>query len=196
MENSTLGALINTSGDSDDFSDWRLSQDINPIALGLFWALLNIYILVVNAFICIYSVVYIYKKKTSYISQTYTTQSSLLLFNLSLTYLVQGLFALPFTVIATFSGEWLVYQPKSSKEATCTFSGFILNWTYTIALHTIAVISIERFLFVTNPHKHRTKFTTKVRETLLLLFCIYIYMCVIYKLLYILYIIIVICVYI
>ena len=64
--------------------------------------------------------------------------------------------------MAASSGEWLIYLPIEAKQITCTIIGVILNIIYSTGLETLAVMSIERFLFVSKPHIHKNKFTNKV----------------------------------
>ena len=163
LSNSTLSMLDNSTASSLQ-TGWLLHPDLHQATLGTAWVLLCIIGLAVNAFICVYTVVYMCKKKTSTrITTTYTSQSSLLLFNFSLAFVLESLVGLPFVVVATTSGEWMIGLAEGVKQITCAVSGFALHWGYTVSLHTLAVISVERFLFVSKPHIHKTKFTNKVR---------------------------------
>ena len=157
-----MNNTTNTSADLDPLLLWRLDPELNNIALGTFWTLITIVTVSVNLFICVYTVVYMSKKKSGSLSPSYTSQSSLLLFNLAMSFVIEGIIALPFIVVATTSGEWLIYQSIQAKETTCLISGFVLNAAYSVGLHTLAAISIERFLFVSKPHIHKSRFTNKV----------------------------------
>ena len=92
----------------------------------------------------------------------YTSQSSLLLINLSLAFVLESLVGLPFVAVATASGEWMIGLSDDVKQLTCVVSGFALHWGYSVSLHSLAVISVERFLFISKPHIHKTRFTNKV----------------------------------
>ena len=159
--NTTLSMLDN--GTTSPQTDWLLHPDLHQVALGIAWALLCVIGLAVNLFICVYTVVYMCKKRTSTrITTIYTSQSSLLLFNLSLAFVLESLVGLPFIAVATASGEWMIGLSDDVKQLTCVVSGFALHWGYSVSLHSLAVISVERFLFISKPHIHKTRFTNKV----------------------------------
>ena len=164
QSNSTLSMLDNSTT-APQQTVWLLHPDLHQVTLGLAWSLLCIIGLLVNSFICVYTVIYMCQKKTSTrIAAIYTSQSSLLLFNLSLGFVLESLVGLPFVATATASGEWMIGLSDDVKRVTCAVSGFALHWGYSVSLHSLAVISVERFLFISKPHIHRTKFTNKVSQ--------------------------------
>jgi hypothetical protein len=157
----------------DPLAEWQLDPSLNNIALGMAWSIVAVVTVSVNMFICIYTIMLMTKKKSLKTSSNYTSQSSLLLFNLAMSFVIEGIFALPFIVVAISSGEWLAKESTYAKMVTCGISGFILTITYTVGLHTLAAISIERFLFVSKPHIHKRRFNNKVIFILIIVLWIY-----------------------
>ena len=160
MENSTNTTLV---VEGDPFSEWMVDTSIDRTVTGLLWSLVAVVTFVVNTFVCIYTIIYWCMRRRRTTIPKYTTQqSSLLLFFLCFLFAVESLLIFPFIVVAASSGEWLVYQSVDSKVVTCTIIGITLNGVYSAGVWTLGALSLERFLFVSQPHIHKNKFTNKV----------------------------------
>ena len=161
-------ATNNQSGDSavapvlPPFIFWQLAPQLNGTALGVCWLLLTIVTLVVNLFICVYTIVQACQRKNSLQREAFTTQSSLLLFNMALASVVEA-FSLPFVLVALFSGEWLVNQPLEAKIGTCILQGLMGVPPITILHYILAIMSVERYLFIRKPLVHK-RLTNKVNK--------------------------------
>ena len=96
----------------------------------------------------------------------------LLLFNLTLAELLMCLLVMPFTLMAGFSQEFLF---GSSDVARCKVCQFAVVFTVlgTFTLHILALISLDRFIFIRYPLKYHKLVTSRRVAIILLVLWVY-----------------------
>ena len=81
--------------------------------------------------------------------------SMIFLTGLALVNLLMTVLFLPFTVISAAAGEWIFGQTAEQKDGMCQFVGFVFSLAVTLTFHMLALVSIDRFLFITKPFVYR-----------------------------------------
>ena len=85
----------------------------------------------------------------------YTQPAVMLLLNLTVTNLLFSLLVMPFNIFAGIKGEYVFGNSDQQRCAVCQTGIFviILPW---VSLHTLALISMDRFIYLKRPMKYST----------------------------------------
>ena len=85
----------------------------------------------------------------------YTQPAVMLLLNLTVTNLLFSLLVMPFNIFAGIKGEYVFGNSDQQRCAVCQTGIFviILPW---VSLHTLALISVDRFIYLKRPMKYST----------------------------------------
>ena len=129
-----------------DNKNFTLSEDINGPVLSAFVGLVMVTGFVANLFVII--VTFCHPKSLKQSSTVFLT--SLLLADLVLV-----VFVMPFSVISTASGEWIFGQSTEQKYGVCQFVGIMFWYGDILIVMTLALISVDRFLFIVKPFFHK-----------------------------------------
>lgn len=157
--NDSLSLLNETEGkptaeSSLNTSIWQLENNIEGSVLASFIAMEFLLSLIFNLFIVVQTIRHQSRKNLK-------KSSIFLLFILALTNLCVTLLYLPFTIVASGAREWIFGASDTIRSIVCQTSGFIITYLSTASIHTLAVISIDRFLSITKPTLHRRIMTWK-----------------------------------
>ena len=147
---SSLVASVNTTYNSTDECIWCLDEDLLGPLIAVFTAVILILSLVINLFICLYTLSHPESLKKS---------STMLLFNLALINLLMTVLFMPFMVVASAAEEWIFGQSDTERTILCQITAFIFAYTVGISIHTLAAISFDRFLSIVKPHHHKKYMT-------------------------------------
>ena len=132
---------------------WCLSEELIGPLIAFFTGIIFILSLITNLFICIYTLRHPKSLKKS---------STIFLFNLALINLLMTVLFMPFMVVASAAGEWIIGQTDSERDIICQITGYNFAYTVGISVHTLAAISFDRFLSIVKPHHHKKYMTWKV----------------------------------
>ena len=151
----TLGSSLNSCR-------WKLEDNIEGPVLATFIGFEFILSLIFNLFIVVQTL-----KQPS--RKNLKKSSIFLLFVLAVTNLLFTILYLPFTVVASGSREWIFGTTDLQRHVVCQINGFMLMSFSIAAIHTLAVISIDRCLSIVRPAIHRRVMTWKVALAILIL---------------------------
>jgi hypothetical protein len=153
--NSSSFIMLNTTQNStDDECIWCLDEDLIGPLMALFTTIIFILSLVINLFICVYTLSHPKSLKKS---------STMFLFNLALISLLMTVLFMPFMVVASAAEEWIIGQSDTDqRDILCQITAFIFAYTVGVSVHTLAAISFDRFLSIVKPHHHKKYMTWKV----------------------------------
>lgn len=132
---------------------WCLHENLVGPAIAVFVGIEFILALLANSFIIIQTL----SKGRKMLSKS----STVLLFNLALSNLTIAVFYMPFVIISMFAEEWIIGTSDGIRERVCEFNGFVYAYASSIALHTLAAVSFDRFLSIVQPHLHQRFMTWK-----------------------------------
>lgn len=99
-----------------------------------------------NLFIIIFSLFYVKSLKKS---------ANLFLFGLSLSNLCVCILVMPFPIITASFQEWVFGETIEDKEMSCHISGYLARCFSRTNIYMLALISVERCLFITKPFVHK-----------------------------------------
>ncbi len=90
----------------------------------------------------------------------YSNPTILLLLNLAITNLLLGLLVMPFNIITGFSGEYLFGNTDAVRCGICQtgLTLIILPW---VSIHTISLMSVDRFIYLKRPLKYNVLVTPR-----------------------------------
>lgn len=128
-------------------SSYNLDEDINGPVFAVAVGLELVLGLVLNLFIVLYTLCH---------CKVLQQPSMILLMWLALVSLLVTTLFLPFTVISAAAGGWIFGQTAGQKYGTCQFVGFVFSLGVTLTFHMLALLSIDRFLFIVKPLVHRS----------------------------------------
>ena len=143
MENATNNTDLN----------WTLDVGLNGPAIASVVALHFLFALPTNLFVVVHSLCHTEGLKKS---------ASILLFNLALSNLVIVVFYMPFTIVASAAGEWIVGLSDNSRHVLCQIHGFIFEYSVNINCHILVVIAVDRFLYIVKAQSHQKLMSRKV----------------------------------
>ena len=55
---------------------------------------------------------------------------------------------MPFTIVASSAGEWIFGTTDYTRDILCQIHGFVLAYSVIVSGQTLAVISVDRFLYI------------------------------------------------
>ena len=84
---------------------------------------------------------------------------------------------MPSIIVTAAAGEWVFGRTPEEKNGTCQFVGFVFCYAGFLTVLTLAVISVDRFLFIVEPFIHERFMKTWV--ALIILICVWILSCLI-----------------
>lgn len=145
--------MENTTQDGN--VSWQLSGQLIGPLISSCVALEFVFSLCANLFIVVFTL------RNAKAREGLKKSSILLLFNLALTSLIVTIFYMPFVIVASGAGEWIIGTTDTVRDGVCQFTGFIFAYTTSISTYTLAAISFDRFLFIIKPHFHRRYMTWK-----------------------------------
>ena len=151
--NSLSIVVINTTQNYNDDCIWCLDEELVGPLMAVFTALILILSLIINLFICAYTLSHPKSLKMS---------STMFLFNLALINLLMTVLFMPFMVVASAAEEWIIGQSGTERDVLCQTTAFIFAYTVGVSVHTLAAISFDRFLSIVKPHHHKRYMTWKV----------------------------------
>ncbi len=155
-------ACSNRSQESVTTELWVLSDDQQPYAYSVA-AVLLIYILVGVPWNIMVLVIIL--KKRLYVQPTY-----MLLFNLSCTDLLNCLLQMPLGIVSALAGEFIFGDSDYIRCINCRIFGSILRLLLYLSVNYIALLSLDRFLYVKYPLKYE-KIVTIKRTVAALIVC-------------------------
>ena len=127
-------------------SFYILDEDINGPAFAVAVGIELILALVPNLFIVLYTLCH---------HKVLEQPSMIFLTGLAVVSLLVTVLFLPFTVITAAAGEWIFGQTVEQKDGVCQFVGFVFSLAVTLTFHVLALLSIDRFLFIVKPFVYR-----------------------------------------
>ena len=133
--------------DEDHFINFTLHDNrIDQIVFATMALTIMILGITANLFVIIHTAVY---------RKTLKNPSSVFLFGLSISHLIGCCFYLPFPTITAIAGEWVFGSTQLQKQTWCKICSFLISFSTVNNLSIIALISIDRFLFITRPINYR-----------------------------------------
>ncbi len=90
----------------------------------------------------------------------YSNPTIMLLLNLTIANFLLGLIVMPFSIITGFSGEYLFGNSDAVRCHVCQ-SGLLLTLLSFVTLHTIALMSVDRFIYLKSPLTYNLWITPK-----------------------------------
>lgn len=146
MSNTTLFTCDNASRDSlDPF--WKIEvkeTDFSESVAGSVISIIAILLLLVGLPWNTLLIVIIIKK------HLYKQPAVMLMLNLAIANLLTGLFVLPFNVIVGFTGEYAFGDNDHARCWVCQ-TGILLTLMPTVAVHMVALMSVDRLLYLKKP---------------------------------------------
>ena len=137
----------------DNNSNFTIGDDINGPLLATVIVFQIVVSLIANLFVLIVTFCNIKVLKQS---------SNIFLTNLILGNLFMTIFYLPSNAVTAAAGEWVFGTTLKQKNGFCDFFGCIYLSNVFFLVFTLAVISVDRFLFIVKPLLHKRVMNTKV----------------------------------
>lgn len=156
-ENATFPLLVD-----DEESNFTIAEDLNGTALAVAVGLECLISLVINVavLLCTFAQPASLKKP-----------STIFLSLLVGANLIMTVFCMPFTAISAAMGGWIFGNTDAQKQSVCTFVGFMFGLSVGFSTHTLALISVDRFLFIVKPLVY-IKYM-KLKTALAIIACLY-----------------------
>ena len=126
-------------------NNFTLSSVINGPVLSTVITLIMVTAFVANSFVICITFCY---------SKSWKQPSTIFLTSLLLGDLV-AIVVMPFSVISTAYGEWIFGQSVEEKYGVCQFAAYMFWYSVFIIIMTLALISLDRFLFIVKPLFYR-----------------------------------------
>ena len=133
---------MSTTNILEENSNFTLSDEVNGPLISVAVGIELILALSINLFALVF---------TLFHPQTLKQPSIVFLTNFVLANLVTAIFVMPFTVIAAATGEWIFGRTPKEKDITCKCVSFVFTLAIQETAVTLALISIDRFLFIVKP---------------------------------------------
>ena len=127
-------------------ANFTVSPEIVAPLLAVIVGLVMVLSFTANTFIVLHTLTHIMTLKQS---------SAILLFCLALANLIMSVLFMPFQIIAAAAGHWVFGVTPQQKSGMCQFVGFVFGYSTSIAVHTLAALSFDRFLFIVKPMVHK-----------------------------------------
>ncbi len=133
--------------------NFTLNENIFGPALAVAVGIEFILSLVANSFVLIFTFIHygILKQPTI-----------IFLTNFVFANLLMTLLVMPFTITTASANEWVFGETVVQKDGTCQFQGFVFSFAMQLSIWTLAVMSVDRFLFIVKPFLHERVMKTRV----------------------------------
>ncbi len=135
-------------------SRWEIAADIHGPVIGTFVGIMFVLALSANLFIVTHTIAN--GRRCSMKNSTF------LLFILAFTNLLMSVLYMPLYIISSSVGAWIFGRTDNVRSILCQMQGFIFVYLMVASIHTLAVISIDRFLSIVKPHVHKKYMNWKV----------------------------------
>ena len=131
-----------------------MSEGISGPAIAFFVSLEFLLSLPSSLFIIVHSVC---NRKRSF-----NNSSTIFLFNFALSDLLVSSFYMPLLIVSASSGEWIFGDTDYTRNILCQIHGFILVYTAGVSVDLLAVLSVDRFLYIVKANVYHKIMTVKV----------------------------------
>ncbi len=135
-------------------SKWLVSADICSPVVTAFVALEIVTSIPCNLFILIVSL--------HHGKKNLQKSSVIFLFNLALSNLLTGVLYMPFAVVSSGVGEWVFGGSDWVRSLLCRMHGFVFLYTALVSNQTLAVIAVDRCLYIIKANLYHKILTWKV----------------------------------
>ena len=143
---------------SDNYN-FTLSQDVNGPLLSIAVGIVCAFAFIINLFLLVFTLCHLKKLK----------EPSVLFFtNFVFANLLITIVVMPSIIVSAAAGEWVFGRTPEEKNGTCQFVGFVLCYNGFLTALTLAVISVDRFLFIVEPFIHERFMKTWVAFIILI----------------------------
>ena len=133
---------------------WLLAEDVSGPAIAAVVCIEFLLGFPSNLFIVIHTL--------RYGKECMNKSSTFLFFILALSNLLMILLYWPFWIVASAAEEWLFGSTDYTRDILCQIHGFVFVYLIVASIHTLAVISVDRFLNIVKPQIHKKYMTWKV----------------------------------
>ena len=133
--------------------NFTLNENIFGPALAVAVGIEFILSLVSNSFMLIFTFIHY---------ETLKQPAIIFLTNFVFANLLMTLLVMPLTITTASAGEWVFGTTIAQKDGTCQFQGFVFSFGLQLSIWTLAVMSVDRFLFIVKPFLRKRVMTTKV----------------------------------
>ena len=152
----------------NDNYNFTLRLDVNGPLLSIAVGIECAFAFIINLFLLVFTFCHLKKLK----------EPSVLFFtNFVFANLLMTIVVMPSIIASAAAGEWVFGRTPEEKNGTCQFVGFVFYYTGFLTILTLAVISVDRFLFIVEPVIHERFMKTWV--ALIILICVWILSCLI-----------------
>ena len=150
MSNYTFSCFVNVSRNSTSDYAWKIrhpENEVHDVGYGIAAVVSLLLLLAVPWNLLV--IIAILRKRL------YTQPTVMLLLNLTVTNLLFSLLVMPFNIFVGIKGEYVFGNSDQQRCAVCQTGifVFILPW---VSLHTLALISVDRFIYLKRPMKYST----------------------------------------
>ncbi len=141
-----------SEGDELNTSKWLLFDSLNRPAIAVIASIEFLVSFILNLFIVVHALCHCKKLKKS---------SIFLLLTLAVANLLQVVLYMPLWIGAIIAGEWLYGSTDQVRNITCQLHGLFFILMTFVSLHTLAIISFDRFLSIVKPTLHKKQMSKK-----------------------------------
>ena len=152
-----------------DNYNFTLSPDVHGVLLSVAVGIEFVFSFIINLFLLIFTLCHPKKLKEP---------SVMFLTNFVFANLLLIVVFMPSIIVTAATGEWVFGRTPEEKNGTCQLVGFVFYYSGFLTLLTLAVISVDRFLFIVEPFVHE-RFMRKTWVALIILICVWILSCLI-----------------
>ena len=155
---------MNVSNNSDD-NIYALHEDINGPVYAAALSVELVLAFVPNLFIIVYSLCHpVILKQPSMIFLT----------KLALVSMLSAITYVPFVIITDATGEWIFGRADEPTDGVCQFAGFMYDFTDSMSIHVLAIISFDQYLFIVKPLIYRQYMKSWTAFTIVTIVTIYV----------------------
>ena len=151
-----------------DNYNFTLTPDVHGPLLAVAVGIECAFAFIINLFLLVFTLCHPKKLKEP---------SVMFLTNFVLVNLLLTVVFMPSIIVTAATGEWVFGRTPEEKNGTCQLVGFVFYYSGFLTLLTLAVISVDRFLFIVKPLIHKRFMKTWV--ALIILICVWILSCLI-----------------
>ena len=150
MSNYTFSCFVNVSSNSTSDFAWIVKHPNNEVPGVGYGVAAVVSLLLLLAVPWNLLVIIAILKKRLYVQPTV-----MLLLNLTVTNLLFSLLVMPFNIFVGIKGEYVFGNSDKQRCAVCQAGIFVLILPW-VSLHTLALISVDRFIYLKRPIKYDT----------------------------------------